>query len=166
MAAAATRGIYITGAKRTPFGSFGGSLKAFTATDLATLSSVGAIKQSKVDPAAVDSVFVGNVIQSSPDAAYLARHVGLRAGVPQEKAALTINRLCGSGFEAVCLGAEAIELDQARVTLCGGSELAKTFQRGQVIPMISADAQLQVNGRPCFRLGFRGHIHSHSVRET
>ena len=122
MAAAATRGIYITGAKRTPFGSFGGSLKAFTATDLATLSSVGAIKQSKVDPAAVDSVFIGNVIQSSPDAAYLARHVGLRAGIPQEKAAMTINRLCGSGFEAACLGAEAIELDQARVTLCGGSE--------------------------------------------
>jgi acetyl-CoA acyltransferase 2 len=118
----ASKGIFIAGAKRTPFGSFGGSLKAFTGTDLATLSSVGAMKQAKVDPSAVDAVFVGNVIQSSPDAAYMARHVGLRAEVPQGKPAITVNRLCGSGFETVCMGAEAIMLGQAEVTLCGGSE--------------------------------------------
>ena len=60
----ASKGIFIAGAKRTPFGSFGGSLKAFTGTDLATLSSVGAMKQAKVDPSAVDAVFVGNVIHN------------------------------------------------------------------------------------------------------
>ena len=122
MAGVASKGIFIAGAKRTPFGSFGGSLKAFTGTDLSVACSAGAIKQAGVDPAAVDAVFVGNVIQSAPDAAYLARHVGLRAGVAQDKPAMTINRLCGSGFETVCLGAESILLGQAEVTLCGGSE--------------------------------------------
>lgn len=70
----------------------------------------------------VDSVFVGNVIQSSPDAAYLARHVGLRSGVPVSTQALTINRLCGSGFETVAQGAQAIQLGLSAVSVCGGAE--------------------------------------------
>ena len=69
--------IFIVAAKRTPFGSFGGSLKSLTATDLATVATKAALESGNVDPSVVDSVFVGNVIQSSADAAYLARHVGL-----------------------------------------------------------------------------------------
>ena len=69
--------IFIVAAKRTPFGSFGGSLKHLTATDLATVATKAALEAGNVDPSVVDSVFVGNVIQSSADAAYLARHVGL-----------------------------------------------------------------------------------------
>lgn len=69
--------IFIVAAKRTPFGSFGGSLKNISATELATEATKAALIAGKIDPSLVDSVFVGNVIQSSPDAAYLARHVGL-----------------------------------------------------------------------------------------
>lgn len=70
----------------------------------------------------VDGVFVGNVIQSAPDAAYMARHVGLKSGVPISTQALTINRLCGSGFETISQGAQAIKLGLANVTVCGGAE--------------------------------------------
>jgi len=69
--------IFIVAAKRTPFGSFGGSLKNLSATDLATVATASALTSGNVDPSLVDSVFVGNVVQSSADAAYLARHVGL-----------------------------------------------------------------------------------------
>ncbi|GMH65339.1 hypothetical protein TrVE_jg12795 [Triparma verrucosa] len=114
--------IFVVAAKRTPFGSFGGSLKALSATDLCVSSTKAALTQGNVDPSIVDGVFVGNVIQSSPDAAYLARHVGLKSGVPISTQALTINRLCGSGFETVAQGAQAIQLGLANVTVCGGSE--------------------------------------------
>jgi acetyl-CoA acyltransferase 2 len=119
---AATRNIFIVGAKRTPFGTFGGKLKALSATDLAVHSSKAALAAAKIDPSAIDEVFVGNVIQSSSDAAYLARHVGLRCGVGLDKSALTINRLCGSGFEAAILGAEAIILGRANIVLSAGAE--------------------------------------------
>ena len=75
-----------------------------------------------VDPSKVGDVFVGNVIQSSLDACYLARHVGLRAGVPIATPAMTINRLCGSGFETVILGAESIILGNSKIALAGGTE--------------------------------------------
>jgi len=74
--------IFIVAAKRTPFGSFGGSLKGLSATKLCVESTKAALAQGNVDPSIVDSVYVGNVIQSSPDAAYLARHVGVKTGVP------------------------------------------------------------------------------------
>ncbi len=105
-----------------PTGAFGGKLKGFSATELAYLASKAALTQAKVDPKAVDVVFAGNVIQSSNDACYLSRHVGLKAGVPQHVPALTVNRLCGSGFETVANGAEAMELDQAKVALAAGTE--------------------------------------------
>jgi len=114
--------IFIVAAKRTPFGSFGGSLKKLTATDLATIATKSALAAGKIDPSIVDGVFVGNVIQSSPDAAYLSRHVGLRSQVPQEVPALTINRLCGSGFETIIQGATAMQVGDANVTICGGTE--------------------------------------------
>jgi len=116
------RQIFIVAAKRTPFGAFGGSLKKLSATDLATIATKSALAAGKIDPSIVDGVFVGNVIQSSPDAAYLARHVGLRSQVPQEVPALTINRLCGSGFETLIQGAMAILCNDANVTICGGTE--------------------------------------------
>jgi len=114
--------IFVVAAKRTPFGSFGGSLKKLSATDLATIATKAALTAGKIDPSIVDGVYVGNVIQSSADAAYLARHVGLKSQVPQEVPALTINRLCGSGFETLIQGATAIRVGDANITICGGTE--------------------------------------------
>ena len=98
--------IVVLSGKRTPFGTFGGSLKSFTATDLAVFSSLAAIEAAGVAPERIDHTFIGNALQTSSDAIYLARHVALRSGVPQESPALTVNRLCGSGFEAIVQGAK------------------------------------------------------------
>ena len=87
--------IYIVGAKRTPFGAFGGKLKLLSATDLAVHCSNGAISESKVPPHQIGETFVGNVIQSSLDATYMSRHVALKSGLHVSSPALTINRLCG-----------------------------------------------------------------------
>lgn len=116
------KGVFIVGAKRTPFGAFGGKLKAMTGTDLATHSTQAALKHAGLSPDKVDETFMGNVIQSSLDAAYLSRHVALRSNIPVHTPALTINRLCGSGFETVCLGAEAILQGRSKITACGGTE--------------------------------------------
>ncbi|CAM9177904.1 unnamed protein product, partial [Choristocarpus tenellus] len=122
----ASRGIFIVAAKRTPFGSFGGSLsrvrQGSIATELAVVSSKAALVASGLDGSQIDATFVGNVIQSSPDACYLARHVALKSGAPIKSPALTVNRLCGSGFEAIVQGAEAIQLGKASITLCAGTE--------------------------------------------
>jgi acetyl-CoA acyltransferase 2 len=116
------REIWILGAKRTAFGTFGGSLKDLTATDLAVEAAKAALAQARVSPEDVGHVVFGNVQQTSPDAIYHARHVGLRAGVPIAVPALTVNRLCGSGFQAVVTGAEQIALGDAEICLVGGSE--------------------------------------------
>lgn len=108
--------------RSTPFGTFGGKLKNLSATELAVASTKAALAAGNVDPKIVDEVFFGNVIPSSLDAAYLARHVGLKAGVPDDKPAMTLNRLCGSGFETAIQGAESIILGRSQVNLCGGSE--------------------------------------------
>jgi acetyl-CoA acyltransferase 2 len=105
----AQKAVYIVGAKRTPFGAFGGKLKAITATDLAVHSSKAALAHANVAPEHVDETFFGNVIGSSLDSSYLSRHVALKSGVPVKSPSLTLNRLCGSGFETVCLGTEAIQ---------------------------------------------------------
>jgi len=114
--------VFIVGAKRTAFGTFGGALKHMTATHLAAAAAKGALAAGKVDPALVDNVVFGNVAQTSPDAAYLARHAALQAGVPIPTPALTLNRLCGSGFQAVVSGAQDILLGESSVALVGGSE--------------------------------------------
>lgn len=106
----AKKAIFIVGAKRTPFGAFGGSLKHLSATDLAVHSSKAAIAQAGISPDKIDETFMGNVIASSLDAAYLARHVALRSGLAIKTPSLGINRLCGSGFETVVQGAESILL--------------------------------------------------------
>jgi acetyl-CoA acyltransferase 2 len=117
-------GIFIVAAKRTPFGAFGGGLKTLTATDLGTAATKAALQQAgaNLDPALIDAVYFGNVIQSSSDAAYLARHVGLQSGLNISTPALTINRLCGSGFETVILGSKDIQLGESQIVVCGGSE--------------------------------------------
>jgi acetyl-CoA acetyltransferase family protein len=117
-----TREIWILSAKRTAFGTLGGMLKDLSATDLAVEASKAALVQARVAPEDVDHVIFGNVQQTSPDAIYHARHVGLRAGVPVAVPALTVNRLCGSGFQAVVSGAEQILLGDAEVVLVGGAE--------------------------------------------
>jgi acetyl-CoA acyltransferase 2 len=114
--------IVFLSALRTPFGAFGGSLKQFTATDLGAHAAQAALERAKVEPADIGHVIFGNALQTSSDAIYLARHIGLRAGVPVEVPAMTLNRLCGSGFQAIVSGAEQILLGEADVCLCGGAE--------------------------------------------
>jgi acetyl-CoA acyltransferase 2 len=109
-------------AKRTPFGTFGGTLKDWSATDLAVHVARVALSQAGAPAEDYGHVVIGNVAQTSSDAIYLSRHVGLRAGLPQGVPALTVNRLCGSGFEAVIQAATLIETGQADLVLAGGTE--------------------------------------------
>jgi acetyl-CoA acyltransferase 2 len=113
--------VFLSG-RRTPFGSFGGSLKDFSANDLGAHAAKAALRDAGVDPAEVGHVVFGNALQTSADAIYHARHVGLRAGLPVEVPAMTVNRLCGSGFQAIVSGAEQILLGETEVALCGGAE--------------------------------------------
>ena len=119
---AGQKDVVILAAKRTPFGTFGGSLKDLGATDLAVHAAKAAIAQSGVPADDFGHVVLGNVAQTSDDAIYLSRHVGLRAGLPERVPALTVNRLCGSGFEAVIQAAMLVETGQAEVVLAGGTE--------------------------------------------
>jgi acetyl-CoA C-acetyltransferase/acetyl-CoA acyltransferase 2 len=114
--------IVIVAAKRTPFGTLSGALKGITATDLAVHAAKAALAQSGLAGSDIGHVVVGNVVQSSADAIYCARHVGLKAGVPIEVPALTVNRLCGSGFEAIIQGAQMLLLGDADAVLVGGTE--------------------------------------------
>jgi acetyl-CoA acetyltransferase family protein len=109
-------------AARTAFGTFGGTLRDLTATDLAVTAATGAVERAGVPADAVQQTVFGNALQTSSDSIYLARHVGLRVGAPQEAPAITLNRLCGSGFQAVVTGAMEILLGEADVILCGGTE--------------------------------------------
>ncbi|HEV8150427.1 MAG TPA: acetyl-CoA C-acetyltransferase [Gemmatimonadales bacterium] len=113
--------VFLSGV-RTGFGSFGGALKELSATDLGTVAAKAALARAGIEPAEVNHVVVGNAMQTSADAAYIARHVGLRAGCPIETPALTVNRLCGSGFEAIVQGAHQILLGESRVVLAAGTE--------------------------------------------
>jgi acetyl-CoA acyltransferase 2 len=113
--------VFLSG-KRTAFGTFGGTLKDFTATQLAVASARAALDEAGVDGPDVGHVIYGNALQTAADAIYLARHVGLGAGLPEEVPAVTVNRLCGSGFQAISQGAQEILLGDADVVLCGGAE--------------------------------------------
>jgi acetyl-CoA acyltransferase 2 len=122
MRSATSTDVVFLAAKRTPFGAFGGALKDLSATDLAVHASKAALAQAGVSPEDVGHVVFGNVAQTSSDAIYLARHVGLRAGAPVSTPALTVNRLCGSGFEAIVQGARLLAAGEAEVVLVGGTE--------------------------------------------
>ncbi|MBA2371173.1 MAG: acetyl-CoA C-acetyltransferase [Chloroflexi bacterium] len=114
--------VVIVDGARTAFGTFGGGLRDVSATDLGVVAAKGALERSQVEPGRIDHVIFGNVLQTSGDAVYLARHIGLKAGLPKEVPALTVNRLCGSGLQAILLGAQEIQLGQAEFVLAGGSE--------------------------------------------
>jgi len=114
--------IYILGGARTPMAEYAGKLKDISALDLGAIASRAALERTGVKPEAVDHVVFGNVLQTSADAVYGARHVGLRAGLPIEVPALTVNRLCGSGIQAAVNGAHLILLGEADVVLTGGME--------------------------------------------
>lgn len=113
--------VFLSGV-RTGYGDFGGMLKSLSATQLGVVAAKHAVDRSGVKPEAIDQVVFGNAQQTSADAIYLARHIGLQAGLPIETPAVTINRLCGSGFEAIIQGAQQILLDESSVVLAGGAE--------------------------------------------
>ena len=117
-----SRSIVLLAARRTAFGTMNGSLKALSATDLGVLSSKATIADAGIDAKLIDQVIFGNVQQTSADAIYLARHIGLRSGMGVETPALTVNRLCGSGFEAVIAAAHQILLGESECVLAGGAE--------------------------------------------
>ena len=114
--------IAIVSGARTPFGRYCGKLKDFTAQELGAIAGKGAIARSGIDPKEFDHVVFGNAQQTSGDALYGARHVGLRAGIPIETPALTVNRLCGSGMQAIVSAAQMIQTDEAKIVLAGGME--------------------------------------------
>jgi acetyl-CoA acetyltransferase family protein len=113
--------VFLSGV-RTPFGSFGGGLKDITAVDLTVHAAKAALARANVAAADVNHAVFGSVLYTSPDSIYFARHVALKSGCPVSTPALTVNRLCGSGFQAVVSGAEEILLDHAEVCLVGGGE--------------------------------------------
>ncbi len=113
--------VFLSGV-RTGFGSFGGSLKELSAIDLGVAAARQAIQRSGVPASDFGHTVFGNALQTSADAIYMARHVGLKAGLPIETPAVTVNRLCGSGFEAITQGAQLILLGEAEAVLAGGAE--------------------------------------------
>src|ERR671935_1036366 len=100
--------VFVVGGARTPMTDYVGALKDISALELGAIAARGAFQKTGVRPEWIDHVVVGNVLQTSADAIYGARHVGLKAGVPVHVAALTVNRLCGSGIQAAASGAQMI----------------------------------------------------------
>src|SRR5688500_5555108 len=122
MTQSSSRDVVFLSAVRTPFGTFGGSLKDYTAVDLTVEAAKAALQRSGVAPSEIQHSIFGNVLQTTFDTIYFARHVALKSGCPIETPALTVNRLCGSGFQAVVNGAQEILLGDADVCLVGGGE--------------------------------------------
>ena len=114
------RDVVIVGAARTAVGTFGGSLKDFSAYDLATIAVKAAIERSGIEAASAQQIVLGNVVQCEPRDLYVSRVAGINAGMPKESAALTLNRLCGSGLQAIISAANAIQLGDADVAVGGG----------------------------------------------
>ena len=114
--------IAIVSGARTPMGRYCGKLRDFTAMELAAIAANGAIERAQMDPKEFDHAIFGNAQQTSGDALYGARHVALRAGLPIETPALTVNRLCGSGMQAIVSAAQMIQLGEAQRVLAGGME--------------------------------------------
>ena len=117
-----SRDVVFLSAVRTPFGTFGGAFRDLSAIDLTVFAAKAAMERAKVEPAEIQQSIFGNVMQTTSDTIYFARHVGLRSGCPIETPGLTVNRLCGSGFQAVVNGAEEILLGESEICLVGGGE--------------------------------------------
>lgn len=118
----ATKDVVFLSGVRTGYGTFGGSLRDQSAIDLGVVASKGALARSGLAATDIGHVVFGNALQTSADAIYCARHVGLKSGLPIETPAVTVNRLCGSGFEAITQGAQLILLGETDAVLCGGAE--------------------------------------------
>ncbi|MDQ3652946.1 MAG: acetyl-CoA C-acyltransferase [Acidobacteriota bacterium] len=116
------RDVFILGGKRTPMAGYVGALKDVKAIDLAAAAARGALAATGVAAEEIDHTIIGNALQTSGDAIYGARHVALRAGVPADRPALTVNRLCGSGIQSIVSGAQMIQLGEAVTALVGGME--------------------------------------------
>ncbi len=114
--------IAIVSGARTPMGRYCGKLKDFTAQELGAVAAKGAIERAGIDPKEFDHAVFGNAQQTSGDALYGARHVGLKAGLPIETPALTVNRLCGSGMQAIVSAAQMVQTEEAKIVLAGGME--------------------------------------------
>jgi acetyl-CoA acetyltransferase family protein len=114
--------ILILGGARTPMGEYGGELRELSAIELGAIAARAALERSSVAAEQIDHTVIGNALQTSGDAIYGARHVALKAGVPIETPALTVNRLCGSGIQAIVSGAQMIQLGEANTVLAGGME--------------------------------------------
>src|SRR5678815_3149585 len=114
--------VFIIGGARTPMTDYTGALKDLSALELGASASRAAFAKTGVKPEWIDHAVFGNVLQTSSDAIYGARHVALKAGVPIEVPALTVNRLCGSGIQSSVSGAQLIQLGDADVVLTGGIE--------------------------------------------
>jgi acetyl-CoA acetyltransferase family protein len=117
-----TQDIFILGGKRTPMTQYVGALKDVKAIDLGAAAARGALEATGVAAEEIDHTVIGNALQTSGDAIYGARHVALKAGVPADRPALTVNRLCGSGIQSIISGAHMILLGEARTALVGGME--------------------------------------------
>jgi acetyl-CoA acetyltransferase family protein len=116
------RDVFILGGKRTPMGEYVGVLKDISAIELGAIASRAALETTGVAAEEIDHTIFGNALQTSGDAIYGARHVALKAGIPFDRPALTVNRLCGSGIQSIVSGAQMIQLGEARTCLVGGME--------------------------------------------
>ncbi len=114
--------VFILGGKRTPMGEYVGALKDMSANELGAIAARAALESTGVAADEIDHTVMGNALQTSGDAIYGARHVALKAGVPIDRPALTVNRLCGSGIQSIVSGAQLIQLQEAETCLVGGME--------------------------------------------
>src|SRR5258706_3842255 len=124
--------IVIVGGARTPMAEYVGAFKDVSAIELGARAAIAALERAGAQPGWVDHVVMGNALQTSGDAIYGARHVGLKAGVPVEVPALTVNRLCGSGLQAVVSAAQMIRLGESQMAPAGG--VGNITQAPHVVP--------------------------------
>ena len=115
--------VFIASGVRTAIGDFGGALKEVPPAELGALVAAEALRRAKLAPEAVGHVVMGQVIPTGPEDAYLARVVGVKAGIPIGAPALTLNRLCGSGLQAIISGAQMVKLGEAEAVVAGGAEV-------------------------------------------
>lgn len=117
-----TKDIFIVGAARTAIGTFGGALKDIPLSQLATTAVREALRRAHVDPALVGQLVIGNVIPTEPRDAYLSRVAAMDAGIPQEAPSFNVNRLCGSGLQAILLAAQSLTAGDAEIAVGAGAE--------------------------------------------
>ena len=117
------KNVYIMSANRSAIGGFGGTLKGFCPVDLGTLVAKEAISRSGYDPKEIDHAVFGNVIHTEPRDMYVSRVIALQSGLSKDSAALTVNRLCGSGLQAIISAIQLLALEDASITMAGGVEI-------------------------------------------